>query len=118
MRCKDYASLRSKRNDLARAVNSLERNSEANPANNGSAAFRVTVEGEPRDLNSILRDEIYRIAVKHFGTHFITPRRGRLRLKSAMTMNNSDCISGTMERAWIQPSWRNRRGPDTTACRA
>ena len=51
-------------NDLARAVNSLGEELGANPANNGSAAFRVTVEGEPRDLNPILRDEIYRIAVE------------------------------------------------------
>ena len=30
----------------------------------GSPAFRVTVEGEPRDLHPILRDEIYRIAAE------------------------------------------------------
>jgi signal transduction histidine kinase/ligand-binding sensor domain-containing protein len=50
------------RNDLARAVNTLGEELAANPANNGSAVFRVTVEGEPRDLHPILRDEIYRIA--------------------------------------------------------
>ena len=52
------------RNDLARAVNALGEELAANPANNGSAAFRVTVEGEPRDLHPILRDEIYRIAAE------------------------------------------------------
>jgi signal transduction histidine kinase/ligand-binding sensor domain-containing protein len=52
------------RNDLARAVNTLGEELAANPANNGSEAFRVTVEGEPRDLHPILRDEIYRIAAE------------------------------------------------------
>jgi len=51
-------------NDLARAVHALGEELAANPANNGSAAFRVTVEGEPRDLHPILRDEIYRIAAE------------------------------------------------------
>ena len=64
MRCRDYASSAVQRNDLARAVNALGEELAANPANNGSPAFRVTVEGEPRDLHPILRDEIYRIAAE------------------------------------------------------
>jgi signal transduction histidine kinase len=52
------------RNDLGRAVNALGEQLAANPANHGSAAFRVIVEGEPRDLHPILRDEIYRIAAE------------------------------------------------------
>ena len=51
-------------NDLARAVNSLGEELAADPANNGCPAFRVTVEGEPRDLHPILRDEIYRVAAE------------------------------------------------------
>ena len=34
------------------------------PANHAAPAFQVTVEGEPRDLHPILRDEIYRIAAE------------------------------------------------------
>jgi len=52
------------RNDLAQALNALGEELAANPANGRSAAFRVTVEGEPRDLHPILRDEIYRIAAE------------------------------------------------------
>ena len=52
------------RNDLAQAVNTLGEELAANPENGRSAAFRVTVEGEPRDLHPILRDEIYRIAAE------------------------------------------------------
>ncbi len=51
-------------NDLAQAVNSLGEELAADPANQAVPAFRVTVEGEPRDLHPILRDEIYRIAAE------------------------------------------------------
>ena len=48
-------------NDLAQAVNSLAKELTSDPANHGAPDFRVTVEGESRDLQTILRDEIYRI---------------------------------------------------------
>ncbi len=51
-------------NDLARAINTLGEELETDPANHASPAFRVTVEGDPRDLHPILRDEIYRIAAE------------------------------------------------------
>ena len=51
-------------NDLARAINTLGEELANDPANQGSPAFRVTVEGEARDLHPILRDEIYRIAAE------------------------------------------------------
>ena len=58
-------------NDLARAVNSLGEELAADPANQAAPAFRVTVEGEPRDLHPILRDEIYRIAAEALRNAFI-----------------------------------------------
>ena len=51
-------------NDLARAVNAIGEELAADPGNYGSSAFRVSVEGEPRNLHPILRDEIYRIAAE------------------------------------------------------
>jgi signal transduction histidine kinase len=48
--------------DLARAVNALGEELAADPANPKSPVFRVTVEGAPRELQSILRDEVYKIA--------------------------------------------------------
>ena len=51
-------------NNLAMAVNTLGEELANDPANQGSPAFRVTVEGETRDLHPILRDEIYRIAAE------------------------------------------------------
>jgi len=51
-------------NDLARAINTLGEELATNPTNRGTSAFRVTVEGEARDLHPILRDEIYRIAAE------------------------------------------------------
>jgi signal transduction histidine kinase/ligand-binding sensor domain-containing protein len=51
-------------NDLARAVNALGEELATEMADRGTSAFRVTVEGESRDLHPILRDEIYRIAAE------------------------------------------------------
>jgi len=51
-------------NDLAQAINTLGKElaaGETNP-NNVDAVFHVGVEGTPRDLHPILRDEVYRIA--------------------------------------------------------
>jgi signal transduction histidine kinase/streptogramin lyase len=51
-------------NDLARAVNTLAEELAADSNNHGSPAIQVAVEGQPRDLHPILRDEIYRIAAE------------------------------------------------------
>ncbi len=51
-------------NDLASAVNALGEELAADPASHGPTAFRVTVEGNSRDLHPILRDEIYRITAE------------------------------------------------------
>jgi signal transduction histidine kinase len=52
------------KNELAQEVSTLGEELATHPANQSSPAFRVTVEGEPRDLHPILRDEIYRIAAE------------------------------------------------------
>jgi signal transduction histidine kinase len=51
-------------NDLARAINTLGEELSTDPANEEPPAFRVTVEGESRDLHPILRDEIFRVATE------------------------------------------------------
>jgi len=51
-------------NDLARDISTLAKELATDSAHLGSPAFRVTVEGESRDLHPILRDEIYRIAAE------------------------------------------------------
>ena len=51
------------RNELAQAIATLaEELSEALDNERGSAAFRMCVEGSPRDLHPIVRDEIHRIS--------------------------------------------------------
>jgi signal transduction histidine kinase len=57
-------------NDLGRAVNSLGEELAGDPLNDGAPAFRVTMEGEPRDLHPLLRDEIYRIACESLRNAF------------------------------------------------
>jgi signal transduction histidine kinase len=49
-------------NDLALAITTLGDELAADETNGNSAALRVGVEGTPRDLHPILRDEVYRIA--------------------------------------------------------
>lgn len=49
-------------NNLAMALSALGEELEADETNNNSAVFAVGVEGTPRELHPILRDEVYRIA--------------------------------------------------------
>jgi len=50
-------------NDLAQAMTALgEELASARHGERSSATFRVSIEGEPRDVHPILRDDIYRIA--------------------------------------------------------
>ncbi|HTC47014.1 MAG TPA: two-component regulator propeller domain-containing protein [Candidatus Aquilonibacter sp.] len=49
-------------NDLAAAIRSFGEELLADETNRDPAVFHVQVEGTPRDLNPILRDEVYRIA--------------------------------------------------------
>jgi signal transduction histidine kinase len=49
-------------NDLARAIIMLGEELADHPTDNHSPAFRVQVEGTPRELAPTLRDEVYRIA--------------------------------------------------------
>jgi signal transduction histidine kinase/ligand-binding sensor domain-containing protein len=51
-------------NDLARSINSLGEGLANDPATRGPVTFQVAVEGESRDLQPILRDEIYKIAAE------------------------------------------------------
>ena len=52
------------RNDLALAISTLGEELENDSRNHRPATFRVAVEGHPRDLHPILRDEIYKIAAE------------------------------------------------------
>jgi signal transduction histidine kinase len=49
-------------NDLAQAIGTLGEDLAAQPNNRHAAVFGVQVEGTPRDLHPILRDEVFRIA--------------------------------------------------------
>jgi signal transduction histidine kinase len=58
-------------NDLARSVNTIGEELVAHPPNREAPAFRVSVEGESRDLHPIQRDEIYRIAAEALRNAFL-----------------------------------------------
>jgi signal transduction histidine kinase/ligand-binding sensor domain-containing protein len=52
------------RNDLALAISTLGEELENDSSNHRPVTFRVSVEGQARDLHPILRDEIYKIAAE------------------------------------------------------
>lgn len=52
------------RNDLALAISTLGEELENDSSNHRPATFRVSVEGQARELHPILRDEIYKIAAE------------------------------------------------------
>jgi signal transduction histidine kinase len=68
-------------NDLARAINTLGEELATALGNHGSPAFRVTVEGESRDLHPILRDEIYRIAAEGLRNAFRHAHAGQIEVE-------------------------------------
>ncbi len=70
-------------NDLALAISTLGEELAADPANDGSPACRVTVEGASRNLHPILRDEIYRIAVEALRNafHHAEPRQVEVEIR-------------------------------------
>jgi len=102
-------------NDLARAINTLGDELTADPAQQRPPAFRVTVEGETRNLHPIVRDEIYKIPAKRCATPSGTLRRGISKSKSGTTINNSGCVCATMEKASRQRSSRDRFQKDILA---
>ena len=55
---------KTKTNDLAMALNSLGQELVADHEGGNSNEFRVDVEGTPRQLHPVLRDEVYRIAAE------------------------------------------------------
>ena len=101
-------------NDLARAINTLGEELASDPANHESPGFRVTVEGETRDLHPILRDEITESPLRRSATHSTTLRPGRSKLNSDMTINSFDCVCETMGKAWMHPFYRGKGLGDTT----
>ena len=52
------------RNDLARAISTLGEELQTDSTDRQPVTFRVAVEGQPRELHPILRDEIYKIAAE------------------------------------------------------
>ena len=56
-------------NELAQAITGLAEELTSGPEK-GAATFRMSVEGSPRDLNPIVRDDIHRIAREALGNAF------------------------------------------------
>src|SRR4051812_8535086 len=81
-------------NDLAQAVKALGEEL----ATEHSATFRLLVEGASRDLNPILRDEVYRITREALRNAFGTPMPRRSRRKSHTETGHSASAFATTVR--------------------
>jgi signal transduction histidine kinase len=57
-------------NDLARSLTQVGQRLVAEQDGQGPVAFHVEVEGDPRDLHPIIRDEVYRIASESLRNSF------------------------------------------------
>ena len=68
-------------NDLARSLNMLGEELAADPANDACPAFRVAVEGEPRNLHPILRDEVFRVAAEALRNAFRHAHAGQVEIE-------------------------------------
>jgi signal transduction histidine kinase/ligand-binding sensor domain-containing protein len=68
-------------NDLAIAIGALGRELAARETNHNSAVFRIEVEGAPRDLHPILRDEVYRIAGEALRNAFKHAQAGKIEVE-------------------------------------
>lgn len=68
-------------NALAQAINTLGEELAKEGGNAVTPEFRVTVEGESRDLHPILRDEIYRIAGEALRNAFRHAEAGRIEVE-------------------------------------
>ena len=69
------------RNDLAVAISTLGDQLATDANADPSPAFRVAVEGQPRDLHPILRDEIYKIAAEALRNAFRHAQAGRVEVE-------------------------------------
>jgi len=68
-------------NDLARALSLLAEELAANQTDGKRAEFRVQVEGTPRDLAPIVRDEVYRLGCEALRNAFRHAHAGRVELE-------------------------------------
>jgi hypothetical protein len=104
-------------NDLALAISTLGEELAADQTEN-CPEFHVQVDGAPRDLAPLVRDEIHRIASEALRNAFRTHTRVGSKWRSDMTSGSFACWSGTTERASTPRFLVEAAAPDTMACQA
>ena len=104
------------RNDLALAISTLGEEFENDSSNHRPATFRVSVEGQARDLHPILRDEIYKIAAEALRNAFHHAQAKQVEVEIRYDDDNSECACATTERAWMRRFSPAMVSRDTMAC--
>ena len=99
-------------NDLADAIREV-----AAEASDGEAAsVRINVEGTPRKLHPIVRDEVFRIADEALRNAFRHANAKQVEVRSATTFASSGCACATMVRASIRRFWRRAVAKAISGC--
>ena len=102
--------------DIADAIGTLGAELAAAPGDRPAPAFHVTVEGEPRPLHPILRDDIYKITAEALRNAFRHAEATTSTSRSATTASSSGYACRTMARGSMKRCCLVRRLRATTAC--
>ena len=107
------------RNDLAMAIRTLGDELATDASADQPPTFSVAVEGQPRDLHPIVRDEIYKIAAEALRNAFRHAHAGRVEVEIPLRRRT---IPIARARRWQGDRSGGARKPgawrDTTACAA
>jgi hypothetical protein len=108
-------------NELGPAIRILGEGLCADHVGRDCPEFRVQVEGAPRELAPLVRDEIYRIAIEALRNAFKHAHARRIEVEIHYDRRQLSCGFGTTEKASTKKSSTKAATPDTTvfpACRS
>ena len=105
------------KNDLAVAIKTVAEELARGPDNQASTPFQVLVEGAPRNLHPILRDEVYRLVTEALRNSFRRWRR-KWKWKSATTKSICGFGFAMMVRGLILRLFAEMDVKATMACMA
>ena len=98
---------------MACAITTLGTELAGSESNPNAAKFHVKVEGRPRDLHPILRDEVYRIAGEALRNALKHAQAQRIEVEIRYDVRQLRLRSGMMGRALTRSILMNRHAPDT-----
>lgn len=105
-------------NDLAAALSNLGKELTASEIDQNPPASDVHVEGEPKNLDPVLCDEVYRVAGEALHNSFRHAHASGSKWRFTMARSNFACEFAMTAKAWPQTLWQIKAALDITACAA